>query len=196
MSKKTIKSAKKSGNEIIVQVKKNQPRLFNKCQWIANNRKIIDQSASQDKAHGRIENRKVRIFDFQNSVKTNKTEWNKYVKIIIQVKRERNVFDTKAKEWKTGFKTAYYLSTIKLKAKDFNSAIRSHWEIENSNHYVRDVSLNEDKSRIRVNPDRFIRLKNLALNIMRKNKVKNIGNELYRNSLNINRLFRYTHLLD
>ena len=39
-----------------------------------------------------------------------------------------------------------------LPAEIFASAIRGHWAVENENHWVRDVTLAEDASRIRVNP--------------------------------------------
>jgi len=56
--------------------------------------------------------------------------------------------------------------------------------------------MNEDKSRIRKNPDIFATLRSFSLNIMRNNNVKNISNAMFRNSLNINKLFRYNNLLN
>lgn len=87
--------------------------------------------------------------------------------------------------------TAYYISTIPLNAEVFCKNIRNHWGIENRNHYVRDVSMNEDKSRIRINPDIFARLKSFALNILRANKVANIADELYSNCINIRNILTY-----
>jgi hypothetical protein len=51
--------------------------------------------------------------------------------------------------------------------------------------------MNEDKSRIRNNPDIFARLKSFALNILRVNKVKNIADELYFNCISIGNIFSY-----
>jgi len=87
--------------------------------------------------------------------------------------------------------TAYYIPTIPLTAEVFCKTIRNHWGIENRNHYVRDVSMNEDKSRIRINPDIFARLKSFALNILRANKVANIADELYSDCINIENILRY-----
>jgi len=39
-----------------------------------------------------------------------------------------------------------------------------HWLVENSNHYVRDVTMLEDSSRIRINAHIFAKLRSFALN--------------------------------
>jgi len=51
--------------------------------------------------------------------------------------------------------------------------------------------MGEDASRIRRNPHIFAKLKSFALNILRKNKVKNVSAELFKNCMNIDRLFDY-----
>ena len=66
-----------------------------------------------------------------------------------------------------------------LHAKIFANAIRNHWAIENRNHWVRDVTMAEDASRIRINPGVMARLRSQALNIARANGVTNIANALY-----------------
>ena len=69
--------------------------------------------------------------------------------------------------------------------------IRGHWGIENRHHYVGDVTLQEDASRIRRNPGIFARLHSFALNILRKNKVTNVSEALYDNALNLDNLRNY-----
>jgi len=51
--------------------------------------------------------------------------------------------------------------------------------------------MNEDKSRIRINPGNFARLKSFALNILRADKVANIANELYSNCINLVNILNY-----
>ena len=53
---------------------------------------------------------------------------------------------------------------------------RGHWEIENRVHYVRDVTYDEDHSRIRVGngPRMMASIRNLAISIFRLMGVKNI----------------------
>jgi predicted transposase YbfD/YdcC len=59
------------------------------------------------------------------------------------VRRERHF------ENKTETEKSYYIGSIKSNAENLAHAIRSHWEIENSLHWVRDFSSRGDESRIR-----------------------------------------------
>ena len=105
--------------------------------------------------------------------------------------------NTGTKIFKDSSEESYYISTTeKLSAKEFGGAIRSHWGIKNKNHYVRDVSMNEDKSRIRINPQNMVKLRSFGLNLMRRNKVRNVSQELFKNGLNLNKLWKYSDLVD
>jgi len=92
--------------------------------------------------------------------------------------------------WTATNDTAIYLCQKSLSAADFAAAIRGHWEVE-AHHYVRDVTLAEDASRIRINPLNFGRLRTIALNILRANGVKNVGQALFRNALNLDNILSY-----
>jgi hypothetical protein len=67
--------------------------------------------------------------------------------------------------------TASYISTRALTAEQANATVRDHWAIENSFHYVRDVALGEDASRIRIRkqPGIFARLRSWSLDLIRLN---------------------------
>src|SRR5215212_6137558 len=73
-------------------------------------------------------------------------------------------------------------------AKFLARAIRAHWGIETRAHYVRDVTLGEDGSRIRVRPGVMARIRSVALNILRANGVQNISQALYANALSLDTL--------
>jgi len=49
----------------------------------------------------------------------------------------------------------------------------------------------KNKSRIRINPDIFARLKSFTLNIFRANKAANIADELYSNCINHVNILKY-----
>ena len=57
-------------------------------------------------------------------------------------------------------------------AEKFGNAVRSHWGIENSLHWVLDIAFREDESRIRKGsaPDNFAAIRHIALNLLRNNK--------------------------
>ncbi len=187
---------KESGNEAIIQVKGNQKKLLENCQKATKKIEATDKYISREKSRNRIETRKTEIYN--NSLKywtkNTKEQWGKYIKTIIKMERTRKEFNAKDKKWIRSFERSYYISTIQLTAKEFSRAIRGHWAIENRNHCVKDISMNEDKSRIRIKADIFARLRSFALNAMRANEVENISQELYKNSLNIKRLFSYDKL--
>jgi predicted transposase YbfD/YdcC len=193
IAKKTLEIAKETGNDAIVQVKGNQKTLFKDCQKIAD--MTIPDDVYQEpltKTRNRLESRKVELFFYP--LLTDLRQWG-LVKVVIKVIRYRQVFDTKSKTWKNSDEVSYYISTIDLSAQLFCQAIRNHWGIENRDHNVRDVTMGEDKSRIRTNPHIFAKLRSFALNILRKNDVKNVSEELFGNCMNIENVLDYVGVL-
>jgi len=186
---KTLRAAKATGNEVVVQVKANQPTLLSDCQKIAAQAHLSDSYAeSPTKVHNRIESRKVSVFPAAGL--TDASKWSA-VEAIIQVERKRQVFDTQAQVWRRSDEISFYISTTQLSAVEFGQGIRGHWGIENRDHCVRDVTLGEDASRIRTNPHIFIKLRSFALNIFRANHVENVSLELFNNCMNLNNVLNY-----
>lgn len=73
--------------------------------------------------------------------------------------------------------TSFYLSTKQLFAKEYYTGIRGHWSIENSLHYVKDVTFKEDLSKTK-NRNAVINksvILNLVLNFFRKFNYKNMA---------------------
>ena len=186
---KTLTAAQATGNEVIVQVKENQPTLFQDCQVTAETQRPVEvYQEPLTKAHDRIESRKVEVFTALPL--TDPDKWAR-VQAIIKVERSRRVFDTQAKRWQPSDETSFYISTTVLSAEAFCVGIRGHWGIENRDHSVRDVTLGEDQSRIRINPHIFGKLRSFALNILRANQVANVSLELFNNCMNLNRVLNY-----
>ena len=73
---------------------------------------------------------------------------------------------------KTTEETRYYISSLNDKPEKILKAIRSHWEIENSLHWVLDMSFNEDYSRIRKEnaPHVMAIIRHMALNLLQHAK--------------------------
>lgn len=189
MSKKTLKQVVDTNNNAIVQIKENQSMIYSEAVGITQECECISKSYQRlEKAHGRIEQRRARVFEVTKVLKNTCSEW-KEVKCIVEVKRTRQEFDTKEKRYKEpSIEYSYYASTEIYSADKFLKFIRNHWKIENLNHYVKDVAFMEDKSRIRVNPMVFAIIRSFALNILRINNFKNISMAMFSNCLNFNKL--------
>ncbi len=115
--------------------------MLKDCKKIGASKNKDDEYISKNKSRNRREARHVSVYrpaDFTDQA------WNKLLKVIIKVERSFKKFDAKTKEFIVSGETAYYVATKVFDAKTFSQIIRGHWGIENKNHYVRDVSMDED----------------------------------------------------
>jgi hypothetical protein len=69
---------------------------------------------------------------------------------------------------------------------------RGHWGIENRSHWVRDVTMGEDASRVRTGsgPQVMAAFRNAAIGWLRLQGVSNIAEALRRNAAQVPRLLR------
>jgi predicted transposase YbfD/YdcC len=90
-------------------------------------------------------------------------EW-KDLKSVVMVEAERFIGD------KLSVETRYYISSLENDARLLNESVRSHWGVENSLHWVLDVTFQEDRSRIKKEnaPENFGLLRRLALCLLKK----------------------------
>ena len=195
MSKKTFDIAGENGKKLIVQLKDNQKGLLQDCNDIIRFCPANDAYENTgEKNRNRIEDRAVKVFHKQSGLIEDKF-WAEKIKTVISVDRKSQIYSTKEKKYKARQEQALYLSNYKVNAKDAYRHIRNHWFIENTGHHVRDVTLREDYSRIRVKPENMSVLRSFALNILRRNKIDNINDELYQNSLRYHRLYSYQQFI-
>jgi len=105
------------------------------------------------------------------------------VAAIIRVERRVYTRNAKTGLLRHSTETAFYIANTPVTAARAAEAIRAHWRIENTSHYSRDVTLGEDRSRIRTNPGVFARLRSFAFNILKANQTDTLSQDRYRASL-------------
>lgn len=122
-----------------------------------------DYHKTVDKDHGRIETREYWIVA-EESFEV-KDEWGG-LKAVGMVKSERRIGNELECE------TRYYLCSRMMSADAFAKAVRGHWGIENSLHWVLDVVFREDDCRIRKGhaAENLSVLRRIALNMLREEK--------------------------
>jgi len=93
----------------------------------------------------------------------NAHKW-KGLNAIVMVRRQRTLWN------KTEEEVSYYITSLKADAQEIAQCIRSHWSIENSCHWVLDVTFKEDQSRIRIGygPENTALLRRLCLGLLKR----------------------------
>lgn len=173
-------------------MKENQPSLLKSLRDAAEANAPLERSQTKDPVRrNRAETRLVEVFDAGPAVAD--TPWQGLIPRFIRV--TRTTFLRRARDglWDQRQEVSFHAASAPISAKKAAQAIRSHWAIENRSHYVRDVTMLEDASRIRVNPGVFARIRSFALNIMRANGEKNIADALWRNALNPQNILNYRY---
>jgi len=124
-----------------------------------------------DKGHGRIETRRI----------WTSTELKGYLEFPYHeqgIRIERTATDLKGKLLRHEVVSAITsLTPEQAGPKRLLQINREHWGIENKLHYVRDVTYDEDRCRIRTKsgPQVMATLRNLAIGILRLRKHTNIA---------------------
>ncbi len=165
---------REAGADYLLAVKANQPSLRAEIERFFADPSVasLDCTVDFDKGHGRIEQRTVTV--------AREVEWINgdrrfpgevrlpAVAAIIRVASRVELAD------RCRFETRYYVSSAKLTAARAAEAIRSHWAIENSLHWVLDVTFGDDRSRLRTGhgAKNMAVVRHFAINLVRAAKDK------------------------
>ena len=163
------------GGDYVLCVKANQFALHEDVKWFFG--ECEDFSGVEhtyyegvEKDHGRIEVRKCWAVEGEAKWLGFGEEW-KGLRSIAALRGERIIGGKRSAE------TRYYISSLPGDAKKISLAVREHWAIENSLHWVLDVTMNEDMSRVRKDnaPENMATLRRIGLNILSKDKTQMKG---------------------
>lgn len=134
--KKTVELIVEQGNDYLIAVKKNQPKLFNSLESAFNTQTPLSESTSRELAHGRQTERCVKVLEPPAEIDP------KWVGLQRVIKVERH--GTRGTEPYS--ETMFYMSSLQLEAQGFADMIRRHWHVENRLHWPKDVVLKEDST--------------------------------------------------
>ena len=131
-----------------------------------------DYATTLNKGHGRIERRECWSISDPACLEYLSTagDWPG-LRSVGMVRSERR------EEARVSVETRYYISSLELDARRLLGAARSHWGIENSVHWVLDVSFREDESRVRKGnaPENLTTMRHAALNLLRQDRQSGIS---------------------
>lgn len=190
MPKKTIEAATQAQARILVQLKDNQPSLLHNVETVCSSRNPTSSDTEVTAGRGRHETRTAELFNAATAVAG--TEWQSLINVIVRLTRDVLHRDASTGLWSRTSEVTYYVANAPVSARTAATAIRCHWHVENSLHYTRDVTFQEDQSRIRHNPGVFARLRSFAYNILRRNQTSTFSQDRYAAALaGVNQLLKW-----
>lgn len=157
------------GADFVLAVKENQPSLRGEIAafFAAASTESLKVHVDIDKDHGRIETRRCVVSHDVSWMKSNRRYPGEYrfakLAALVMVEATREVAGRQSIERR------YYIASAPLDPADLAQAVRAHWRIENSLHWVLDVVFREDLSRLRKGhgATNMALVRHFALNLVR-----------------------------
>lgn len=162
------------GGDYVLALKSNQESSLDSVKYLFNWELKHDfagvfhtENLSVDKGHGRIETRRVFAIGNLGSIDgfDLAAKWPG-IQSIAMVESTREINNSSTTERR------YYISSLCANAKVIGDSVRSHWGIENSLHWVMDVTFHEDYARNRKDNSaaNMATMRHFALNLIKQDK--------------------------
>ena len=160
------------GADYLLAVKANQPSMRDEVERFFADAppEAIDRHVDLDKGHGRIEDRRVFVSRDIDWLKGQRRFPGEHrfpdIAVVAKLETRTELADRCRRE------TRFFIASRSMTAKDLAEAVRGHWRIENSLHWVLDVTFREDLSRLRKGhgAKNMALVRHFALNLVRQVK--------------------------
>lgn len=173
--KDTVAKAVELGADYVLPVKGNHPTLYEEIDTLFKDAEKngyrgvdADDYETVEKSHGRVEVRKYYSLDATELPSTK--EWKNLQSVgkVIRYRTEKE---------RTSVETEYYISSCEIDARLLARVVRGHWGIENSLHWVLDVTFREDKLRYRdrIGAQNLASIRKITLGALSKDKFLKCG---------------------
>ena len=159
-----------AGGDYILAVKDNQPKLHEAIRDIFNDARQSEladsphrQHQTTDTGHGRTDERHYVLTKLPQDSPL-KRQWPGLAAVGMAVRTTRRADGT------TTGDVRYFISSAFPSGRRFAEAVRGHWSIENSLHWVLDVTFDEDRSRTRKRriADNLAWLRRFAISLLKR----------------------------
>jgi predicted transposase YbfD/YdcC len=179
--KKTVEQIIASGNDYLIAVKANQPKLFNEIAHQFEQAPVLSVHSEQEETRDRQTQRTVMVID---TIERIDADWVG-VQRLIRVQRS----GTRANQ--PYAETVFYMSSLSVDAAGFAQRIRAHWHIENRLHWPKDVVLKEDTAPLcdGYAPVNFSIVRTISMNLFRQNDFASITKGIRQLAHDVHRLF-------
>jgi len=170
---KTAEAVIEGGADYVLQIKGNQKNLLKETEAFFHKTyrdepELLKKGYIEelDGEHGRINERQYRMIPITDWL--SEAEKFKSSRSVIEVKRTRII------KGKVQQETSYYITSLEKDAKVVAGAIRRHWAIENSQHWVLDVTFREDESQIYAEDGarNLASIRRILLNMVKQHPLK------------------------
>lgn len=180
---KTVEQIIKRGNDNLIVLKTNQPKLSMHLQCAFEQSPLLSIDVQVERTRSRTTQRTVSVLAASSQIDL---AW-------IGLRRVIKVERTGTRGGKAYAQTVFYISSLCADAAEFAERIRSHWHIENRLHWCKDVAWHKDTTPLCAGHGLINAaiLRTFALNLLRQHGFASLTNAIRQLAHDVHRLFSF-----